>query len=577
MPEQTGAERIVTPPCAPHALAEIERAGRDLLDPAMLPDGAIWLALPWGALAGLAEAEAMALVRRATAGLPAAGIVASLSAAPDPEQVVALARAAGVTHLASAWAGDEGREVRGLRLVPLPLETGGAPDFGPAGLLRGIHRALAEAARDPAPVPVAVALAAEAGAARRHVIATAAALTAGSLVPAALAGTRAEARALRAAEDLLPAGDALHDLLARARTAAAGRRRRHAPAPLRVFPFGPRFARTPLAYAPLADLPEMGVELTRDPSEAQVVVTGFDLDLREGAVRAAMLADRFPHLRFAVLSEEPLWDTTWATGFADPVQAVPTDRGPLAVSVLNHVTTDLFAGLHLPYFLLTDDRFAVRYRPLLLRVARLGGAGLREAWGRAPHPAAFMAERREDDAFRGGVAERDLWRLGWFRSRTAALCAPAGALVHGQGWTAGPPRQALPDWHMDKLARLQGAARVISAVENTHAPHYVTEKPFDALACGAIPAVFAAPGHATWDWVSPEAAINLYGLAPEAAAEAILAEGDARAEAVAHNAWLLAQRMADTRAIRAARAQVAARVTAALVQVAQAGPAARAA
>ena len=70
------------------------------------------------------------------------------------------------------------------------------------------------------------------------------------------------------------------------------------------------------------------------------------------------------------------------------------------------------------------------------------------------------------------------------------------------------------------MARLDGRARLQGAIENTHQPDYITEKFFDAFACGAVPLYYASPGHRIHDLgLPPESWLNLYGLTPAVAAE----------------------------------------------------------
>jgi hypothetical protein len=131
----------------------------------------------------------------------------------------------------------------------------------------------------------------------------------------------------------------------------------------------------------------------------------------------------------------------------------------------------------------------------------------------------------------------------------------------GKGWPdAGPARQDLPDWHLDKLARLHGQVRLCAAYENTHHNTYISEKLFDAFAVGAIPVCYAGPGHRLHDLVPPEAMINSFGLAPEAAAEQLagLSVDLARAEAWLATVAALRDRLADSRAIAQERQRVVA-------------------
>lgn len=82
----------------------------------------------------------------------------------------------------------------------------------------------------------------------------------------------------------------------------------------------------------------------------------------------------------------------------------------------------------------------------------------------------------------------------------------------GLGWGSSNRRQSLPDWHLDKLTALNHRALFISAIENTHQVNYITEKLFDALACGGIPLYWASDEHRSNKFVESGAYVNLYGL-----------------------------------------------------------------
>ena len=98
---------------------------------------------------------------------------------------------------------------------------------------------------------------------------------------------------------------------------------------------------------------------------------------------------------------------------------------------------------------------------------------------------------------------------------------PNGWAKAGKG---GAQRFELADWYLDKMARLDGHARILAALENTHQPNYVTEKIFDSFACGSLPLYYAGPGHRIHDFGLPqEAWLNLYGLTPQEAAQRVRA------------------------------------------------------
>lgn len=297
-------------------------------------------------------------------------------------------------------------------------------------------------------------------------------------------------------------------------------------APLKINLFGFHANRTPLSYAPLrATLGERVVFTTAE--DAAVVVAGFNLDFRRDLDKALDLLARRENLKFAVLSEEPLWDTTWSGGFTERFQTLEAVRadgsmGRLGFSVFNHVTSDIFNFARIPYFLLTDDALLSRLRAAMARFAGLSAADLLQRWQQVPLHAAFIAERREAAEFHGGWPDREIYRLSGYRTALAAQCE-GPVLRIGKGWDERPARQKLPDWHLDKLAQVDGKVRLLSALENTHLAHYITEKPFDAFATGAIPLYLAMPSHRIFELVPAAAMLNICGLEPPEAAKAVAA------------------------------------------------------
>ena len=81
----------------------------------------------------------------------------------------------------------------------------------------------------------------------------------------------------------------------------------------------------------------------------------------------------------------------------------------------------------------------------------------------------------------------------------------------------------MPDWHLDKLATLDRRTFICSALENTHLPDYITEKPFDAFAVQAVPVYAASPRHRLTEIVPDGAFINVFDLDADEAAERLAA------------------------------------------------------
>ena len=304
----------------------------------------------------------------------------------------------------------------------------------------------------------------------------------------------------------------------------------HRQSVIRVFKSGRHAHRTPLSYPAFRDAYNDRVALVARPEEADCYVFAHVLDIAEAP--QALIEDwRRRHRPVLLLSEEPFWDTIWARRPGDRHILVDTDFGMLPVVQINHVTSGIFTGLPIPYYLLTNLRFETAYRTVLPRLAAEGPERRAEDWLGRSLDAVFMFERRPERYHDASWPGADLHGLCAWRTDLAEMLpevAPGFAVErYGLGWQPGPRRQDLPgDWHADKLERLSGLARFMGAVENTHHPDYLTEKFFDALACGSVPIYVAGPRHCIHQLNLPEESwINLYDLSPGDAAarlEAVL-------------------------------------------------------
>ena len=119
-------------------------------------------------------------------------------------------------------------------------------------------------------------------------------------------------------------------------------------------------------------------------------------------------------------------------------------------------------------------------------------------------------------------SDREIYRLSGYRTAVAAQCE-GPVLRIGKGWDERPARQNLPDLHLDKLAQVDGKVRLLPALENTHLAHCITEKPFDALATGAVPLCLAMPSHRIFERIPAAAMLNICGLEPPEATKAVAA------------------------------------------------------
>lgn len=327
--------------------------------------------------------------------------------------------------------------------------------------------------------------------------------------------------------------------------------------------------RTPLGYAPIRQRVGDRLAFCTDPAEADLVLSGFNVDWRENAAVLGPLLARTRPPGLVILSEEPLWDVTWSGAFTGREGRMAVEGRDIRYAFLGHETSEVYAFRQIPYFVLTDDRFPVRYAAMMARFAALTPGALLARWSTAPLQAAFFAEKRGGEAYAGDIAERGIVKLSGYRSRIAELAQGraasggtgrgAGVLCVGKGWGAEVKRQDLPDWHLDKLAQLDGRVRMATAYENIEMANYISEKIFDAFAMGGIPAYHAGPEHWVFELVPEAAMLNTAGLAPEAAAERILGFSP---DAALAEAWLascdrLARLFGDLRLIQAERQRIA--------------------
>jgi hypothetical protein len=336
---------------------------------------------------------------------------------------------------------------------------------------------------------------------------------------------------------------------------------------IRVHAHGAYAHRQPLAYATLAPQFRARIRPVARAEEADAVLFAHTKDIDASPAPLRRLLARPGGPRAVLLSEEPFWDTIWGVSPWLRHRRVETPEGGFALVTLNHLTSRIFEAERIPYYLLTDHRFPARYGAMAGRLARVPEREWLARWRAAPVRAAFVAERRRSARFDYRPAEApDLRGLAAWRTRLAEATGGHGVLRLGRGWQGGPPRQRLDDWHFDKLARLAGRCRTISAVENTHAPAYLTEKLYDAFACGAVPLYYAGPGHLAARVAPPEAWLNLWDLPVEAAAEAVrgFAPDLARAEAYRLAQARLAETFATGEAVAAEAARLARAVTAEL-------------
>lgn len=290
---------------------------------------------------------------------------------------------------------------------------------------------------------------------------------------------------------------------------------------IRVYATGDYAHRQPLAYAPIRAACAPAIEVVDRFEAADLIVLAHfkDIEAHGAAIRARLA----PHQRVVLLSEEPFWDTIWSPDPFAREQTYDTPEGPLAFAFLNHATSTIYDFAEIPYFLLTARSFFNRYFQRFARNARRTAEEWLDLWAACRCDIAFVAERRRDPKFEYDAPAHDVFGLATHRTAIALACTGPRVERAGAHWTKGVRRQDLPDWHLDKLVRYDGACRVMSGIENTHMATYVTEKFFDAFACGAVPAYIAGPGHRARGLVPGGSWINLYALDATSAADRLAA------------------------------------------------------
>lgn len=347
------------------------------------------------------------------------------------------------------------------------------------------------------------------------------------------------------------------------------------PAPLRLHITGTHRHRQPFAYAALAPLWEDQIHLTTDPEDADLITIAHPHnlgDLTEAA--AGKVAQGTP---VALISEEPFWDSLFSPDpLAHMVVLHAAHLGSAQVHQVNHHRSPIFDFARIPYFLLTDPGYIRRYAARFRRNAQRAAEDWASAFADRPFDVTFMAERRPEAFHDIDLPGGDITGLCAWRTRLAIGSTTGRVQRLGASWGHGASRFDLTDWHSDKLDGLDGQTRIMSGLENTHQPTYLSEKLFDAFACGARPVYYASPGHRVHDLgLPPEAWINLWGHSVEAAVGEIeTAPWDAAFySAYAQAQSELAALFTDAEAVEAERARLGPALIAEVRRLADYGPA----
>lgn len=298
---------------------------------------------------------------------------------------------------------------------------------------------------------------------------------------------------------------------------------------IKYYLIGRHAKRVPLSYPDYQPFFAPFFQRVESAAEADILLAGFAIDIRDNAAEVLGWQAENPALKIVVLSEEPLWDTVFYEDCTKLLQVqqvrVAGAQRFLTYYFLNYFTTDIFNFATVPYFVTTENHYFLRYRQLLTTQLKRGASDLLTHWQQAANRLVFMAEKRLEPKYHKLDKTGKPFGLSVLRTQLAeqARHLMPGTTLAGRGWYSDLMRQDLPDWHLDKLATYSDNTYILSALENTVQPNYISEKLFDAYACGAVPLYFAPAEHRVNEFLPNKSFINLSSSLdePKQAIEAI--------------------------------------------------------
>ena len=292
----------------------------------------------------------------------------------------------------------------------------------------------------------------------------------------------------------------------------------------KIYLFGRHSEKTPFYYTSYRHIFSKYFDYTEDIDQANILIFGFSKDIFDGITKISAAQKKNPAIKLIVLSEEPLWDSLWSKGFLQKKVSIQHKGITVSYYNLNHFTSNIFSFKKIPYFITTHNDFFNRYGSYFQRNKNFSTNKIYKIWEEAVIRKAFFAEKRLGKKYNIAMEKQDLLGLCTFRTEVAENVDKDKLLLVGQGWdeiSSCQKRQSLADWHLDKLATLDKQSYVVSGIENTHFPSYITEKIFDALLVVGIPLYVASPQHHITKLISDDSFINLYKLPPLEAARRI--------------------------------------------------------
>jgi len=261
----------------------------------------------------------------------------------------------------------------------------------------------------------------------------------------------------------------------------------------RIALFGRHSSRTPFAYTPYKRFLSQKFEFVSLDEDPQIIITGFSKDFFDSLENRFETFQRSRKAKLVVVSEEPLWDLIYSSQYQDNIsQTVATIKdSDIYFHFFNHFNSDLFEFSSVPYYLTTTTDYISRYTVLISSVLSKYSSDFFAEKINAP--VFGMFERRVDPWF--DITTNNAKCLCLYRSFLAEYLG-THANIQGVGHAdSNSPRQMLPDWHLDKLAKTYKKYGFVLSIKNTLHKYYVTEKIFDAYAVGAIPIYYAPVNH----------------------------------------------------------------------------------
>lgn len=288
----------------------------------------------------------------------------------------------------------------------------------------------------------------------------------------------------------------------------------------RIALFGRHSSRTPFAYETYRSTLSTKVDFVGLDDDPHLIVTGFSKDYFDAMGNEFEDYLKSQDRKLLVVSEEPLWDTIYAPQFqvdvSDNVAAIKgTD---IKFHFFNHLNSNLYEYNRIPYFLTTSTDYLTRYTVLMNSI--LSSCSPSFFVDKASEPVFGMFEKRIESWF--DYNNDHIQCLCIYRSLLAQELQ-SNARISGLGHAESvSPRQKLPDWHLDKLARSYRKHGYVIAMENTCHKDYITEKIFDAYAVGAIPIYYAPKDHTVRSNIGLTSFVDVSDMEPKNAALAIM-------------------------------------------------------